>query len=131
MLFKNKFSPFAYILKNRHPTNLAHFFTLNMNSDIRCTSILSSITFSSDDDDDLSVRNNITEIEASEEAIYRTIANNNMILVNYFNQKNNQVTHGGSIPGHIVIYRDREISYHNLFDDYFVENSRYSNAMFC
>ena len=101
-----------------------------MNSDIKCTSILSSTTSYSDDDDDLSVRNNIAEIEAFEEAIHCTIANHNTILVNYFNQQNNQVTQSGSIPGHVVIHRDREIVDHNLFVDYFVENPRYSNAMF-
>ena len=101
-----------------------------MNSDIRYTSILSSTTSSSDDDDDLSVTTNITDIEASEEAIYRAISNNNMILASYFNQQNNQVTHGGSIPGHVMIYRDREIADCSLFDDYFVENPRYSDAMF-
>ena len=101
-----------------------------MNSDIRYTSILSSTTSSSDDDDDLSVTTNITDIEASEEAIYRAISNNNMILASYFNQQNNQVTHGGSIPGHVMIYRDREIADRSLFDDYFAENPRYSDAMF-
>ena len=101
-----------------------------MNSDIKCNSILSSTTSFSDDDDDLSIRNNIAEIKAFEEELHRTITNNNMVLVNYFNQQNNQVTYGGSISSHVMIYRDQEIADRNLFDDYFTENPRYSKAMF-
>ncbi|XP_075507570.1 uncharacterized protein LOC142544402 [Primulina tabacum] len=41
-----------------------------------------------------------------------------------------EVTHGGSIPGHIVIHRDREIADRNLFNDYFTDNPRYNEAMF-
>ena len=37
---------------------------------------------------------------------------------------------GGSVLGHIVINRDREIEDHNLFVDYFAENPRYADNMF-
>ena len=73
---------------------------------------------------------NIAEINATEEVIRHAISNRNMILANYFNQQNNRVIHGGSIPGHVVINRDRETAYHNLFVDYFADNPRYGDDMF-
>ena len=99
-----------------------------MNFDIGSTSYLSS-TSSSDDDDNL-VMNNIAEMNATEEILCHAISIRNMILANYLNQQNNEVIHGGSVPGHIVINRDRENAYHNLFVDYFVENPRYADNMF-
>ena len=73
---------------------------------------------------------NIAEINATEEVIYHAISNENMILANYFNQQNNRVTHGGSIPVHVVINRDQEIADHNLFIDYFADNPHYGDDMF-
>ena len=72
------------------------------------SSYLSS-TSSSDDDDNL-VMKNIAEINATEEVIRHAISNRNMILANYFNQQNNRVIHGGSIPVHVVINHDQEIA---------------------
>ncbi|KAK3183819.1 hypothetical protein Dsin_031105 [Dipteronia sinensis] len=48
----------------------------------------------------------------------------------YLNQQNNPVIRGGSIPGHIVINRDRESADRCLFYDYFAENLRYNDQMF-
>ena len=58
-------------------------------------------------------------------------ANNNLIMA-YLNQEdNNQVSHGGSIPSHRVIYRGRADAERNLWADYFSENPRYNESMFC
>ncbi|XP_075499908.1 uncharacterized protein LOC142538477 [Primulina tabacum] len=48
----------------------------------------------------------------------------------YIIHQEQEVTHGGSIPGHIVIHRDRKIADRNLFNDYFADNPRYNEAMF-
>ena len=81
-----------------------------MNFNIRVLSYLSYSISSFDDNNDLLVMNNIVMINASEEVINHTIANNNMIFANYFNQQNKQVTHSGSIPSHVVIHRVWEIA---------------------
>ncbi|KAK2659140.1 hypothetical protein Ddye_005673 [Dipteronia dyeriana] len=51
-------------------------------------------------------------------------------MTQYLNQQNNPMTHGGSIPGHIVINRDRKSVDRHLFYDYFVKNPRYNDQMF-
>jgi hypothetical protein len=38
--------------------------------------------------------------------------------------------HGGSIPGHRVIYRDREGGHERMFKDYLAENPTYSPETF-
>ena len=43
---------------------------------------------------------------------------------------NTEGSHRGSIPGHIVINRDREQAARNLFNDYFAENPRFPETMF-
>ena len=108
---------------------LSFFLASKMNFDIGSTSYLSS-TSSSDDDDNL-VMNNIAEMNATEKILCHAISSRNMILANYLIQQNNEVIHGGSVPSHIVINRDREIANHNLFVDYFAENPRYADNMFC
>ncbi|KAK3218800.1 hypothetical protein Dsin_012770 [Dipteronia sinensis] len=47
-----------------------------------------------------------------------------------FDDDKNQVTHGGSIPSHIVINRDQESTNRSLFNDYFTKNPRYNDQMF-
>ncbi|KAK2657985.1 hypothetical protein Ddye_011037 [Dipteronia dyeriana] len=51
-------------------------------------------------------------------------------MAQYLNQHNNPVPCGGSIPGHIVINRDRESVDRRLFYDYFIEYPRYKDQMF-
>ncbi|XP_020263037.1 putative nuclease HARBI1 [Asparagus officinalis] len=97
-----------------------------MNFDVGGPSYLSS-SLSSDDDNFLS--NIITEIDETEEVICEYI-NNNMILVNNLHQHNYQPIHGGSIPGHAVINRDRENAHQNLVIDYFADNPRFGEDMF-
>ena len=62
--------------------------------------------------------------------ISRMIRNNNMIIAHGINMRRSQSIHGGSIPGHIVINRDREAADNNLYDDYFSSNPRFNADMF-
>ncbi|XP_020254746.1 uncharacterized protein LOC109831756 [Asparagus officinalis] len=97
-----------------------------MNFDVGGPSYLSS---SSSSDDDNFLSNIIAEIDETEEVICEYI-NNNMILVNSLHQHNYQPIHGGSIPGHAVINRDRENAHQNLVIDYFADNPRFGEDMF-
>ncbi|XP_020254084.1 uncharacterized protein LOC109831156 [Asparagus officinalis] len=97
-----------------------------MNFDVGGPSYLSS---SSSSDDDNFLSNIIAEIDETEEVICEYI-NNNMILVNNLRQHNYQPIHGGSIPGHAVINRDRENAHQNLVIDYFADNPRFGEDMF-
>ncbi|KAM6575620.1 hypothetical protein CsatA_023947 [Cannabis sativa] len=54
-------------------------------------------------------------------------ANNNFCIAQL---QKNQCSRRGSIPGHIVINRDRENADRNLFNDYFAENPRFTDLMF-
>ncbi|XP_020266798.1 uncharacterized protein LOC109842316 [Asparagus officinalis] len=97
-----------------------------MNFDVGGPSYLSS---SSSSDDDNFLSNIITEIDETEEVICEYI-NNNMIIANNLRQQNYQPIHGGSIPGHAVINRDRENAHQNLVIDYFADNPRFGEDMF-
>ncbi|XP_020266873.1 uncharacterized protein LOC109842405 [Asparagus officinalis] len=97
-----------------------------MNFDVGGPSYLSS---SSSSDDDNFLTNIIAEINETEEVICEYI-NNNMIIANNLRQQNYQPIHGGSIPGHAVINRDRETAHQNLVIDYFVDNPRFGEDMF-
>ena len=49
----------------------------------------------------------------------------------YQNQRRNCSTrYGGSIPGHIIVRRDRETAHKNLFNDYFFDNPWYDENFF-
>uniref|UniRef100_J3NBV0 Uncharacterized protein n=1 Tax=Oryza brachyantha TaxID=4533 RepID=J3NBV0_ORYBR len=37
---------------------------------------------------------------------------------------------GGSVPGHLVIYRDREGGYERMFQDYLADNPTYGPHLF-
>ena len=88
-----------------------------------------SSSSSSDDDDCIVWMTNVFPTE--EAAAYRCIVNNNnMSLELCRNNLNNNSTHGGSIPGHIVINRNREAADNNLWNDYFSEHPRYNAEMF-
>jgi hypothetical protein len=55
------------------------------------------------------------------------IASAAAIVDSYFNVKKK---HGGSIPGHRVIYRDREDGHERMVKDYLVENATYPPETF-
>ncbi|XP_020245164.1 protein ALP1-like [Asparagus officinalis] len=100
-----------------------------MNFNNRDPSNLSS-SFSDNEIEDEQLIDDIEAIDAEREAVFRIRNNNNLLMAYYINQQNNQVIRGGSIPGHIVINRDRENADRNLFNDYFSENPRYNDSMF-
>ncbi|XP_062075839.1 uncharacterized protein LOC133779962 [Humulus lupulus] len=82
------------------------------------SSYLSSSSSSSDDDyyDDL-----------ENQVVCQITANNNFCITQHLN---NDGSHRGSIPGHIVINHDRENADRNLFNDYFAENPWFNDSMF-
>ena len=59
------------------------------------------------DDENVFV-NALSIAQEQEEMIIQHIAHNNMMIARYLASQNQQVAHVGSIPGHIVIKRDRE-----------------------
>ena len=80
---------------------------------------------SSDDDNPLGLSNE------EYQATLQILSTNSMIIEYYQNQRCNCSTrHGGSIPGHIVVRRDRKAAHHNLFNDYFSDNPRYGEDFF-
>ena len=81
---------------------------------------------SSSSDDDYTIPTiDMEEFDISHKLILNLIHRNN----NPSNQQNIQPIHGGSIPGHVVINRDREAADRILFDDYFAENPRFNDGM--
>ena len=91
---------------------------------------ISSSSSDSENDDEVQFLNHLQGFDAQAEVITCMCDNNNRLAAHYFAQQNNQVTYGGSIPGHIVINRDRENADRNLFIDYFIENPWYTDLMF-
>ncbi|XP_062100905.1 uncharacterized protein LOC133806834 [Humulus lupulus] len=91
-----------------------------MNSHYGSSSYLASSSSSSSDDDDY-----YDDLE--KQVVCQITANNNFCIAQY---QNNEESHRGSIPGHIVVNRDRENADRNLFNDYFAENPRFSASMF-
>ncbi|XP_042023931.1 putative nuclease HARBI1 [Salvia splendens] len=59
----------------------------------------------------------------------RRIDNNNM-LIQYLRDRQSPQIYRGSVPGHIVINRDREGAYARLYNDYFANNPLYNETMF-
>ena len=97
-----------------------------MNSNVSDSSTSSSSS-SSDDDNDMM----INALHQKAKILCHSITTNNMIIQHLLEQQNEQVFHGGSIPGHIVINRDRENAHHRLYNDYFSDNPVYNGTMFC
>ncbi|XP_031261141.1 uncharacterized protein LOC116119340 [Pistacia vera] len=81
-----------------------------------------SSSFSDNEIDDEELMNDLEAIDVEQEAILRMRANNNLLLLHYLNQQNNQVIRRGPNPGHRVINRNRETADRNLFNDYFADN---------
>jgi len=55
---------------------------------------------------------------------------NNLVVAGSFANQGARNVHGGSVPGHRVIHRDREVAGQRLFSDYFSENPTYNEEMF-
>ncbi|XP_062118547.1 uncharacterized protein LOC133832185 [Humulus lupulus] len=60
-------------------------------------------------------------------AVDQITANNNFCFAQH---QNNQGSPQSSIPGHIVINRDRENVDCNIFNEYFAENPQFNDSMF-
>ena len=72
----------------------------------------SSSSFPSSDtnesDVDAHLINDAAKIKAQQTLIGQNCANTNTLLAEYLNQQANLMIHGGFIPSHVVINRDRE-----------------------
>ncbi|XP_039133816.1 uncharacterized protein LOC120270816 [Dioscorea cayenensis subsp. rotundata] len=90
--------------------------------------ILSSSSSDDDDNDNMLWMYDLFSME--EDAMHRVIQNNSMVLELTLSHLNNCRSHGGSIPGHVVINRNQEAADRNLWNDYFSENPRYNVEMF-
>lgn len=55
---------------------------------------------------------------------------NNNYLIHQLTKENNYVSYRGSILDHAIIYRDRENTHRNLFNDYFSDNPVYGEREF-
>ncbi|XP_047314080.1 putative nuclease HARBI1 [Impatiens glandulifera] len=82
---------------------------------------------SSDDENTMMI---INDHRKKQEMLYRAMTNNNMIIQQLLEQQNHQILNGGSVPGHIVINRDREAADRRLYNDYFSDNPLYNDTMF-
>ncbi|XP_073271458.1 uncharacterized protein [Primulina huaijiensis] len=90
----------------------------------------SSSSLSENEDETQNDCINIVEhFENKRKAILNDIAQEQELVVAYIIQQE-QGTHRGSIRGHVVIHRDREIADRNLLNDYFAENPTYNESMF-
>ena len=96
-----------------------------MNFHMGGPSFQNSSSSSSEDDNPLRLSNE--EYQATLEIV----STNNMMIEYYQNQLHNyRPRYGGSIPGHIVVQRDREAAHQNLVNDYFSDNPRYGEDVF-
>ncbi|KAK2662951.1 hypothetical protein Ddye_001525 [Dipteronia dyeriana] len=100
-----------------------------MNFNIGGPSNLSS-SFSSSDEEEEAIMAALGAMDAEEEEMIAQYGQFQQAMAQYLNQQNNPVRRGGSIPGHIVINRDRKSADRRLFYDYFTENPRYNDQMF-
>ncbi|KAK3192949.1 hypothetical protein Dsin_024259 [Dipteronia sinensis] len=95
------------------------------------SNFLSSSSSSSSDDEEDQIIANLEAIDAKQKVLLAQHGNIQRVIAQYLNQQNNPVIRGGSIPGHIVINRDRKSADRRLFYDYFAENPRYNDQMLC
>lgn len=97
-----------------------------MNSNFDFYSSTSSSSLSDNEDDNSSHQN----FEIRRKIIVSAITQEQDAIAAFIIQQEQDIKHGGSIPGHVVIHRDREIADRNLYNDYFAENPRYNETMF-
>ena len=90
----------------------------------------SSSSSTNENDVDEYLTNEAAKLKARQTTINQNRIDNNTLLMEYLNQQANVSIHGGSVPGHIVINRDREAADQRLFDDYFADTPRYDEGMF-
>ncbi|PON44368.1 hypothetical protein PanWU01x14_267570 [Parasponia andersonii] len=79
--------------------------------------------------DDIQLMYDLEAVKRQQEVVSRWVNNNNNYISNFLNQQNQQMTHGGSIPGYTVVNCDREVADQNLFNNYCAENPRFNELM--
>ncbi|PRQ37575.1 putative harbinger transposase-derived protein [Rosa chinensis] len=74
----------------------------------------------------------LAAFDLEQDLLLRMCANNNLLLAENLDGEEDdaQSCRRGAIPGHIVVYRDREAAAHNLFTDYFAEVPRFGEQKF-
>lgn len=83
-------TPFYMLVKCRilvSRVNINHIFTTSSSSNI-------------ENDDEINLLNDIEMNNAEEESLISMQANNNIRILHFHSQRNNEVIHGGSNPGH-------------------------------
>ncbi|XP_047977875.1 uncharacterized protein LOC125219839 isoform X1 [Salvia hispanica] len=90
-------------------------------------SIYNSSSSSDEDEGNLLMMNLYIQ---TQEMMLSRIHSNNLLIQHLRDQQSHQVTRRGSVPGHIVINRDREGAHVRLYNDYFADNPLYNEAMF-
>lgn len=91
-------------------------------------SLYNSSSSSSDEDEaNLQMMNFFIQ---TQEIMRQRISSNNLLIQHLRDQQSRQAARRGSIPGHIVINRDREGAHARLYNDYFADNPLYNEAMF-
>ncbi|KAK2651450.1 hypothetical protein Ddye_011306 [Dipteronia dyeriana] len=76
------------------------------------------------DEEEKEILADLDAMDAKEEEMLAQHVQFQQVMAQYLNQQNKPVTRRGSIPGLIVINRDRESVDRRLFYDYFTENPR-------
>lgn len=74
---------------------------------------------------------NMENINKKQEVITQYITNNYNLLDKYFKHQNAETIHRDLASSYRVIPQDRETADQNLFNNYFVKNSTYNEAMHC
>ncbi|XP_050222517.1 uncharacterized protein LOC126672607 [Mercurialis annua] len=69
-------------------------------------------------------------INVEEKVLYNMMQNNIEMVQYVLDEQNRDTSHGGSVPGYIVINHDREVADRKLFNNYFSDNPRYNEEMF-
>lgn len=74
----------------------------------------------------------LSVFDRDQDLLLRMYDNNNLLLKEYLDNEEDeaQSIRRGAIPGHIVVYRDREAAAHNLWTDYFAEIPRFDEVKF-
>ncbi|KAL8470837.1 hypothetical protein ACS0TY_033416 [Phlomoides rotata] len=82
----------------------------------------SQTNFSSSEEENSYRVSSDDEYSEEENLLAQQIYTNNLILTEVLRAQGVHPTHGGSVPGHKIVKRDREAAAQRLFNDYFSEN---------
>ncbi|XP_073294552.1 uncharacterized protein [Primulina huaijiensis] len=89
-----------------------------------------SSSSSTDDEDQPSanIKNELNRID-EQQTVLSQLINSGTVVSNYFQECDN-LHRRGSIPGHVVINRDRSAAEQRLYNDYFSESPMYNESIF-